>query len=80
MFNTTNLPLAAYLKIEGFHPSILPPEDPTALITFQFEGDPAQIARFAEAFESGASTEAIQYYQALQALRAEMRYTRGGGR
>ncbi len=79
-FTTKELALAAYLKAQGHSTEILSPQDPAGYVRFAFQGDSEQFRHLAKAFASGADVCAIEFYQALNALRAEIRYARGGWR
>ena len=79
-FTTKELALAAYLKAQGHSTEILPPADPTGYVRFSFQGDAEQFGQFAKAFANGADVCATDFYQALNALRAEIRYARGAWR
>ncbi len=79
-FTTKELALAAYLKAQGHSTRILPPQGPSGYVRFAFQGDSEQFRHLAKAFASGADVCAIEFYQALNALRAEIRYARGAWR
>lgn len=78
-FTTKELALAAYLKAQGHSTEILSPQDPAGYVRFAFKGD-AEFRQLAKAFANGADVCAIEFYQALNALRAEIRYARGAWR
>ena len=79
-FTTKELALAAYLKAQGHSTEILSPQDPAGYVRFAFRGDTEQFRQLAKAFASGADVCATDFYQALNALRAEIRYARGAWR
>ena len=79
-FTTKELALAAYLKAQGHSTRILSPQDPAGYVRFAFQGDSEQFRQLAKAFANGADVCAIEFYQALNALRAEIRYARGAWR
>lgn len=79
-FTTKELALAAYLKAQGHSTKILSPQDPSGYVRFAFQGDSEQFGQLAKAFANGADVCAIEFYQALNALRAEIRYARGAWR
>ena len=79
-FTTKELALAAYLKAQGHSTEILSPQDPAGYVRFAFQGDSEQFPQLAKAFANGADVCATDFYQALNALRAEIRYARGAWR
>ena len=79
-FTTKELALAAYLKAQGHSTEILSPQDPAGYVRFAFPGDSERFRHLAKAFAQGADVCATDFYQALNALRAEIRYARGAWR
>lgn len=80
-FDTTELPLAAYLKSGGHvRYTIRPGDSPHDFVTFAFEGDSQDIAEEAKTFLNGGQVEALAFYNTLLGLRAEIRMVRGGAR
>ena len=76
-FTTNDLPVAAFLKASGHNTyQIFPENAGSAFFAFQFGGDPGELAAAAASFASGEAISALDFYQALQALRAEIRYAR----
>lgn len=74
------IPLAAFLRLRGHQATLIPPETPSDFFSFAFQGDPEEFERLAEDFASGASIPAFRYYQAVNALRGEIRLAKGGWR
>lgn len=78
-FSIQELPLAAFLKAHGYEPQVVPPEEPAGYCRFSFDPDPAELARLAEEFVSGASVPALVFYQSLNVLKNAIHYARRGG-
>lgn len=76
-FKTQELALAAYLKAQGQAPEIIPPTYSSGFVQFAFHGNLPGFEVEAKAFTNGAEVCATDYYQALNSLRAEIRYARG---
>lgn len=79
-FVTRELPLAAYLQVHGFKPAVVSPDGPAGLCTFEFDGDSAELARHAQEFAGGGTVPALEFADALNALKTQIRYARGGWR
>lgn len=79
-FRTKDLALAAFLRTRGYDSRVGAPDDPSGYCDFLFEGDPSLVGTLAKEFSEGASVRALEYWQSLNALKAQIRYARGGWR
>ena len=78
-FSTTNLPLAAYLKLRGHNPT--PGKlDSAGFLELIFEGDSAELQQLAQEFLQGGEVPALQYHHTLNELRGIIRVARAGVR
>lgn len=79
-FTTQEIALAAFLQTRGHEATLIPPDNPSGYFSFSFQGDIGHFERLAEDFASGGSVPAFRFYNALNALKGEIRLARGGWR
>ncbi|MFC1660907.1 hypothetical protein ACFL3S_05560 [Gemmatimonadota bacterium] len=79
-FRTSEIALAAFLRVRGYEPTLIPPEVPSGFLQFAFDGNPEELEQLAEEFGAGGSVPAFRYYSAVTALRGEIRLAKGGWR